>query len=82
MDLPFLALCKLSCRQIDMREANFCVDRLTSPAAAAKSTTSPYSPAGAANAGLAPSGGALSIRPLSALTSVGSGLLALFALAL
>lgn len=55
---------------------------LTTPAAAAKSTTSPYSPAGAANAGLAPSGGALSIRPLSALTSVGSGLLALFALAL
>lgn len=55
---------------------------LTSPAAAAESTTSPYSPAGAANAGLAPSSGALSIRPLSALTSVGSGLFALFALAL
>ncbi|KAG2096107.1 uncharacterized protein F5147DRAFT_747638 [Suillus discolor] len=54
----------------------------TTPAAAAESTTSPYSPAGAANAGLAPSGGALSIRPLSALTSVGSGLLALFALVL
>ncbi|KAG2130833.1 uncharacterized protein EDB93DRAFT_1094666 [Suillus bovinus] len=55
---------------------------LTTPAAASKSTTTPYSPAGAANAGLAPTGGALSIRPLSALTSVGSGLLALFALAL
>ncbi|KAG1856458.1 hypothetical protein F4604DRAFT_1798523 [Suillus subluteus] len=56
---------------------------LANPATAAKSTATPttYSPAGAANAGLAPSG-ALSIRPLSALTSVGSGLLALFALAL
>ncbi|KAG1823947.1 uncharacterized protein BJ212DRAFT_1327254 [Suillus subaureus] len=56
---------------------------LTNPATAANSTTTSttYSPAGAANAGLAPSG-ALSIRPLSALTSVGSGLFALFALVL
>ncbi|KAG2072808.1 hypothetical protein BDR04DRAFT_1095981 [Suillus decipiens] len=54
---------------------------LANPATAPKSTTTTYSPVGAANAGLAPSG-ALSIRPLSALTSVGSGLLALFALAL
>jgi hypothetical protein len=55
----------------------------TVPAAAAESTptSTTYSPAGAANAGLG-SSGALSIRPLSALTSVGSGLLALFALAL
>ncbi|KAG1753375.1 hypothetical protein EDB19DRAFT_1668943 [Suillus lakei] len=56
----------------------------TIPATAAKSaTTSAYSPAGAANAGSVPaSSSALSIRPLSVLTSIGSGLLALFAFAL
>jgi hypothetical protein len=65
---------------IDTLQADIYVNR---PAAAAESTptSTTYSPAGAANAGLG-SSGALSIRPLSALTSVGSGLLALFALAL
>ncbi|KIK42050.1 hypothetical protein CY34DRAFT_805343 [Suillus luteus UH-Slu-Lm8-n1] len=55
------------------------------PATPAKSTPTPTpstdSSGGAVNAGSSPSG-ALSIRPLSALTSVGSGLFALFALAL
>lgn len=52
------------------------------PATAATPTPTPAdSPGGAANAGSSPSG-ALSIRPLSALTSIGSALFALFALAL
>ncbi|KAJ8594057.1 hypothetical protein M405DRAFT_761059 [Rhizopogon salebrosus TDB-379] len=51
-------------------------------AATASPSTSPYSPAGAANAGLDPTSGAMSIRPLSALTSVGFGLLALVAFVL
>lgn len=56
---------------------------LTVPASHTSSATgSTYSPAGAANAGEVPASGALSIRPLSALTSVGSVLLALIAFAL
>lgn len=56
---------------------------LTIPAATStKTSTTTYAPAGAANAGLAPASGALSIRPLSALSSIGSALLALTVFAL
>ncbi|KAG0700281.1 hypothetical protein DFH29DRAFT_807840 [Suillus ampliporus] len=53
-----------------------------SPSSTSTSATTTFSPAGAANAGLAPASGALSIRPLSALTSVVSGLLAFIVFAL
>ncbi|KAG1744166.1 uncharacterized protein EDB91DRAFT_1124854 [Suillus paluster] len=51
-------------------------------AASTASPTTTYAPAGAANAGLAPASGALSIRPLTALTTVVSGLLAFIVFAL
>lgn len=35
-------------------------------------TTTIYDPAGAANAGIAPSSGALAVRPLSAVTALGA----------
>ncbi|KAI6042600.1 hypothetical protein EDC04DRAFT_2659098 [Pisolithus marmoratus] len=44
--------------------------------------TTTYSPAGAANAGLAPASGALAIRPLSSLTMVGAVVAGAFAFAL
>ncbi|OAX37294.1 hypothetical protein K503DRAFT_857447 [Rhizopogon vinicolor AM-OR11-026] len=44
---------------------------LANTAAAASPTTSTFSPAGAANAGLDPTSGAMSIRPFSALPTIG-----------
>ncbi|KAF8843757.1 hypothetical protein BDN67DRAFT_944950 [Paxillus ammoniavirescens] len=58
------------------------VKSASTPPAAAAPSSSAFAPAGAANAGLNPTSGALSIRPLSAISVIGGTVIAAVAFAL
>ncbi|KAF9223767.1 hypothetical protein BS17DRAFT_704971 [Gyrodon lividus] len=58
------------------------VGGVTTVPSAASPSSSAFSPAGAANAGLNPTSGALAMRPLTAISVIGSAVIAAIALAL